>query len=143
MRFFILLLAGCGQVGMDETVDSDPHAYLTLDPNGEISFGKVSPHGHSEEEQVTLTANGDSSLGVQDVWIESKPKDVFYFESDLPFPKNLHPGDSVPLTIRFRPDSTGSFKGTLIIEREDGTLIERNLTGSGCNDGDQDGDCSP
>lgn len=138
---FLFALAGCGQVGMDETVDQDVAPWLSFDPDGPVSFGRVSPSGSAERSQVTLISNGDADVGVEDAWIESDPPHAFYFQNDLPFPMLLDPGDSVPLEVSFSPDATGEFHGTLIVQLEGGQIVERNLSGTGCKDNDRDGEC--
>ena len=138
---FLFVLAGCGQVGMDETVATDTTPWLSFDPAGSVSFGRVSPNGSPEKDQVTLISNGDSDVGVADAWIEADPPHSFYFPNELPFPMVMAPGDSVPLVIDFSPDATGSFGGTLVLQLENGQIIERALTGTGCSDTDRDGEC--
>lgn len=138
----LLLAAGCGQMGMSELVDEDADTWLSFDPDGEISFGKVSPSGKSVEQQVTLSAQGEAPVTVSDLWIECETKDVFYLDGELPFPRVMDPGDTIPVDLRFMPKTAGGFRGTLVVELADGRVMERNLTGSGCSDSDHDGVCS-
>lgn len=139
---FLLLAVGCGQMGMSELVDEDAENWLSFDPDGEISFGKSSPNAKSVEKQVTLSAQGEAAVTVADLWIDSDAKHVFYLDGELPFPRVMDPGDTIPVDIRFMPESSGGYKGTLVVELEDGRVMERNLTGSGCSDSDHDGVCS-
>lgn len=138
----LLLLAGCGDFGLQELASTEGEGMLTLDPDGEIRFGQASPHGRATTMEVRFISSGTQPVQVADAWVESATADAFSTPGELPLPRRLAPGDEMPVTLRFDPAAQGSFHGTLVIELgPEGTLLERTLTGQGCQDDDEDGDC--
>lgn len=135
------LLAGCGELGLAQVTIADGAAIVAVAPTGEIRFEDASPDGRSKSEEVTIGSDGDVAVYVADVWVESEDT-AFFLNEDLPFPKNMEPGEAIPVTLRFQPPRAGNFRGTLVIESgTDGTLLERPLFGSGCEDDDGNGRC--
>lgn len=138
----LLLLTGCGQLGLVESMDESGEALVSLEPAGQIRFDRASPEGRSQSEEVLIVSSGDASVYVADVWVESSTARVFYTESELPFPKYLEPGAEIPVIVRFAPAAAGTFYGSLVVESGvDGAVLERQLVGEGCSDADRDGNC--
>jgi hypothetical protein len=138
----LVLLPGCGSFGLVEDATADGAPLVSVDPDGQIRFDDASPSGRSATEQVVVMSLGDASAYVASVWVETSTDGVFYTNDDLPFPKTMAPGEEIPITVHFQPTAAGTFHGSLVIESgTDGTLLERQLLGSGCSDGDHDGRC--
>lgn len=138
----LLLAAGCGGVGLDPLVEATDGPRLALDPDGELRFASASPEGRSQALDVRLISDGGERLYVKDAWVESTTEGVFSTNGEWPLPRNLDPGEDLPVTLRFAPNAQGTFHGRLIVEvGNDGTLFERDLVGNGCEDRDRDGEC--
>lgn len=138
----LLCAAGCGGVGLDPLVEATDGPRLALDPDGELRFGEASPEGRSQPLDLTLISEGGEPLYVKDAWVESTTSDVFSTVGEWPLPRNLDPGQELPVRLAFAPDAEGTFHGRLIVEvGNDGTLFERDLVGNGCGDRDRDGEC--
>jgi hypothetical protein len=136
------LLTGCGELGLATVTIADGAAIVAVAPTGEIRFEDASPDGRSKSEEVTIGSDGDVAVYVADVWVETDDGATFFLNEDLPFPKNMEPGEAIPITLRFQPPRVGDFHGTLLIESgTDGTVLERPLFGTGCADDDGNGSC--
>ncbi len=142
LPMFLVLLVGCGEFGLAETVVSDGGPLVAVAPGGQIRFDAASPSGRSQAQEVTIGSDGDAAAYVAAVWVESENGDIFYTNDELPFPKLMEPGEAIPITVRFMPTAPGTFHGTLIVESGvDGALLERQLLGEGCDDEDGNGRC--
>ncbi len=138
----LLLCAGCGDFGLVIAGSGEGDALVAVEPQGQIRFDRASPSGRSQAEEVLIVSAGDAPVYVADVWVESSTANVFFTNDDLPFPKNMMPGEDLPVTVRFAPVSAGTFHGTLVVESGlEGALLERQLVGEGCSDPDHDGSC--
>lgn len=143
MRPLLLLcvLGACGELGLVGASEGG-EAQVGIEPEGQIRFDRASPSGRSQSEEVLVVSSGDAPVYVADVWVESSTANVFFTNDELPFPKNMEPGEEIPVTVRFAPAAAGTFHGTLVIESGlEGALLERQLIGEGCSDPDRDGDC--
>jgi hypothetical protein len=136
-----LILVGCGGVGLDQLAADALGPLVATDPDGDIQFGDHVPDARSMSHEVSVLSTGDESVYVADVWVETNTEGVFYVPNELPFPQLLDPGAEIPVTIRFAPTAVGTFHGALVIEVEDGTILERMLVGQGCRDTDRDEAC--
>lgn len=141
LLFGALLLAGCGSFGLDPTVAQGGQSWIDITPTGEVQFGPASPSGKSVSQDVTVVASGDSDAVVTDAWIEATSAGVFVLPTELPFPRLIPAGGEVPLHVKFHPLAQGDFRATMVVEIEDGTVVERVMTGVGCGDSDDNGTC--
>lgn len=138
----LVLLVGCGEFGLAETLEAGGAPLVAVAPGGQLRFADASPAGRSQALEVTIGSDGDVAAYVAAVWVESENGDIFYLNDDLPFPKLMDPGEAIPITVRFMPTDSGTFHGLLIVESgTDGTLLERQLLGEGCGDEDGNGRC--
>lgn len=128
---------------MVSTLDTDARGWISFDPEGELSFGMVSPAAGEVSQRVTVLANGDAGVEVVDAWVESDSPRVYRLADGSPFPARLDPGDGMPIEVVFDPKERASYHGSFVVELGDGNTKTLNITGSGCADGDSDGDCSP
>lgn len=134
-----LLSSGCGSVGLEENMVFDGKGMAEVAPDGMVEF-EDRPVGKGTSEDFEVDSVGDIPITIEDAWVEVSDPNVF-FVGALPFPKKLDPGDSVGFKVNFEPQQSGIFYGTLIVTLDDGTTLERNVTGTGCNDDDHDGEC--
>lgn len=134
-----LLFAGCGSVGLAENAPMGGRPMAEVDPEGMTEFPDE-PVGYGSSKDFTVQSVGDSPITVEDAWVEVSDPNVF-FVGALPFPKRLDPGDSVVFQVNFEPQQSGIFYGTVVITMDDGSTLERNVTGAGCEDGDSDRYC--
>jgi alkyl hydroperoxide reductase subunit AhpC len=137
-----LLLAGCGDFGLLMTMDTGTgDGPFMFDPEGQAEFGRASPNGRNVEMDVTIACVSDQEAYVADAWVESNTQGVFTTNDDLPFPMRLDPGRGVTVKLKFLPNAQGNFRGTFVVEDNLGNLTTLPLVGTGCSDGDRDGDC--
>ncbi|MDP2305639.1 MAG: hypothetical protein Q8P18_06400 [Pseudomonadota bacterium] len=140
--FPTLLLVGCGEFGLGETLEAGGAALVAVAPGGQLRFAEASPSGRSQALEVTIASDGDVAAYVAAVWVESENGGIFYTNDELPFPKLMEPGEAIPITVRFMPAAPGTFHGTLLVESgTEGALLERQLLGEACGDDDGDGRC--
>ncbi len=132
--------AACGSVGLEENMSFGGKGMAQVAPDGMVQF-ESRPVGKGTSEDFTVDSVGDIPITVQDAWVEVTDPNVF-FVGALPFPKSLDPGDSVSFKVNFEPQQSGIFYGTLVVTMDDGSTLERNVTGAGCNDADHDGVCN-
>jgi hypothetical protein len=141
VRFLLPLAAtGCGDFGLVMTVDSGSSgSAVTFVPEGRAQFGDASPDGRGVTKDVKVGSASGYQVQVTDAWVEGD--EVFEIDGKSPFPTRLASEESVAVTLRFLPTSSGDFRGTFVVEDSTGTLTMLKLTGTGCRDGDGDGDC--
>ncbi|MSP56537.1 MAG: choice-of-anchor D domain-containing protein [Myxococcales bacterium] len=135
----MLLSGGCGSVGLDANTVFDGKGMATVAPDGMIEF-EARPVGQGTSEQFSIDSVGDIPITVEDAWVEVPDPNVF-FVGALPFPKSLAPGESFEFQVNFEPQQNGIFYGTLMVAMDDGSTLERNVTGTGCGDDNHDGEC--
>ena len=131
--------AGSGTVGLAENAPMGGKPMAQVDPAGMVEFAEE-PVGYGASQDFTVDSIGESPITVEDAWVEVADPNVF-FVGALPFPKRLDPGDSVSFKVNFEPQQSGIFYGTLVITMDDGSTLERNVTGTGCDDGNSDRRC--
>lgn len=133
------VLLGCGSMGLDQNEIYDGAGRVEVLPDGQIDFPDR-PVGRGASMDVTVNSIGDIPIIVNEAVIQEEDPDVF-FVGDPPFPMQLDPGESVTFKVNFEPQETGTVRGVLVLEMDDGSAVERNLVGAGCRDGDNDGSC--
>lgn len=136
----MLLLIGCGSVGLVENGEEPVPGRVVIEPMGKVQFGSASPHGRSVSQEVLVRSFGDAPVRIESAWTEAVSEGVFYLPSD-PFPRKLDPGEEFVFEVRFLPEARGTVQGSLVLTTDDGTVSDRALVGSGCEDEDADGDC--
>ena len=139
------LLAACEDTGLQAYNDSGSseasgsiEERLTLTPAGRVEFGKVSTDGTSTSQELVLTNIGSSQLPLIDVYMDEFTASAFYLPDPLPLPLILKPGAAFTLNVFFKPYAASEFKGTVILELDDGSEVfqaERDLLGFGCDEG--------
>lgn len=135
----VLLSAGCGSVGLDPNMVFDGKGMAIVAPDGMVEFADR-PVGQGASEDFSIDSVGDIPITIEDAWVEVSDPNVF-FVGALPFPKRLDPGESFEFQVNFEPQQSGIFYGTLIVTMDDGSTLERNVTGTGCGDDNHDGEC--
>lgn len=136
----LILLAACGSVGLDAGSDGGL-GEAVLSPEGSITFGRVSPyHQRPVALTVTVASVGLDPVTVVDAWLETDDVAELYM-GELPFPKTISPGKEVHFDVKFNPSDVETYHAVLVVQVEGGGQIERNVTGTGCADGDEDGEC--
>lgn len=133
-------LVACGSVGLTSPEVEEGHARIDLEPRGRVEFGSVSPAAGPAEATVTAVSIGTEPVVVEQAWIEGADSGAFYL-GELRLPAHLEPEDELSIPVRFDPDDGGAFNGTLVVQINDGSVMERALMGSGCRDADGDGVC--
>lgn len=139
LPLLLLALAGCGSMGLDQNEIFDGAGRIEVFPDGQVEFDDR-PVGRGSSVDFTVNSIGDIPITVEAVVIEEDDPDVF-FVGDPPFPMRLDPGGSVTFRVNFEPQHTGTVRGVLVLEMDDGSSVERNLVGSGCRDNNGDGAC--
>jgi hypothetical protein len=145
MRILLFALAaavtGCGTYGLEATDTGAMVSSLGIDPFGEIDFGEHElAAAKSARTDVVLFVDGEQPLAIIDVFLEGGNSDIFRLPDDLPLPILLKPGTDFPVSLRFSPDATGTFRGELTVMIDDGTdegaYINRPIVGEGCSESD-------
>lgn len=124
-----LLLTGCQSVGLDEF--GEPGAgMLQVIPAGELEFGDARVGGEVERTVAVISAGEDAVL-IEDIYIEGDPE--HFVARDLATPRVIQPGDEMPLSVFFRPDTVGGFNAILVMETPtlDELAISKRLVGDG------------
>lgn len=141
-------LAACGDLGLTPVVAEDADAsaaeegaWLTVEPTGDVRFGRAAEDGAGVEQEVVATSAGALTVTLDDAWIEGTDQHAFSFSEEPRVPVRLAPGESTTLRITFAPDAQGSFRGVLALDIESGQLVERSLVGEGCADANRDERC--
>lgn len=133
-------LLACGTVGLSAEEAKGGHARVDLEPKGRVDFGSVSPEARPAEATVTAVSIGTEPVIVEQAWIEGADSGAFYL-GELRVPAHLDPEEELSIPVRFDPADGGAFNGTLVVQMNDGSIMERALVGSGCRDEDGDGEC--
>ena len=145
MRTLIFVLGflttGCGTYGLEPSDTGMLPSALGIDPFGEIDFGQHSPNAsRSARKDVVLFVDGEQQLAIIDIFLEGGESEIFSLPPDLPLPILLQPGIQFPVSMRFAPSSTGTFRGELTVMIDDGTeegaYINRPVVGEGCAEGE-------
>lgn len=138
----VWLLPACGS-GLQFLNESVSGAQVSVVPEGEVSFGAVSPAGRTAFEEVQITATGDEAVTLESVTLESQGNDCFTLDYD-PAPVHLDRGETTQARVGFLPDATGTFRGTLKLTftMNGGVEMVRQMVGTGCDDPRQTGECS-
>jgi len=145
MRIFLFaltaLFSGCGSYGLDATDTGAMASQLGIDPLGEIDFGAHDLGApKSARTDVVMFVDGEQPLAIIDVFLEGGSSDIFSLSDELPLPLLLQPGVDFPVSLRFSPDTSGTFRGELTVMIDDGTddgsYINRPIVGEGCTDSD-------
>lgn len=136
----LLLVAACGPVGLVDNSEEPGEGLVVIEPLGKVEFGGASPYGRSVSQTVVASSVGEAPVRVESAYTESDVDGVFYVGND-PFPLTLRPEEEVSFEVRFLPEDRGTVRGTLVLEGEEGPVAERTLIGTGCADGDEDGEC--
>jgi hypothetical protein len=145
MRTLLFIIAasfiGCGTYGLEATDTGAMTSSLGIDPLGEIDFG-----GHdlnadkSARKDVVMFVDGEQPLAIIDIFLEGGNSEIFKLSEELPLPIMLQPGVDFPVSIRFSPHASGTFRGELTVMIDDGTTegayINRPLVGEGCTESD-------
>jgi len=138
------VLAGCNQVGLEEAGKdvSLAGAVVEVYPDGDISFGGVSPHEQVVEQTVIFRSTGDEAAIVQKIFFDEDAEGVFTLV-DNPAPFRLEAGAALTLKVEFDPETRKEYNGAMEVEiRGEGTAwLERRVLGSGCRDDNHDGVC--
>jgi hypothetical protein len=138
------VLAGCRQVGLEQAGKdvSVAGAVVEVFPDGDISFGGVSPHDRVGEQTVIFRSTGDEDAIVQKIFFDEEGEGVFTL-SDNPAPVRLAAGEALTLKVEFDPETRKEYSGAMEVEiRGSGTAwVERRVVGSGCRDDNHDGVC--
>ena len=139
------LLGACEDTGLQAYNDSGSSGAsgsieerLSLTPVGKVEFGRVATDGSSTSQELVLTNVGSSQLPLIDVYMDEFTASAFYLPDELPLPLMLKPGAAFTLKVFFKPYAVSEFKGTVILELDDGTEVfqaERDLLGFGCEEG--------
>ncbi len=108
-------------------------------PDGMVEF-EDRPVGFGASEEILVASVGDMPITVEEAWVEVTDPNVF-FVGALPFPKRLEPGEDIGFEVNFEPQDNGIFYGTLVVTFDDGTTLERNVRGAGCEDDNGDREC--
>jgi len=143
----LVILIGCGSIGLETTYDPSLSSGLEIEPMGTISFGNYDFGGDGGVETMTLFSVGDKDLAIIDIWFGDRTDDEFDFNSDdLPLPLMLAPGENFPLNIAFMPDSVGNYDGevwVLVDGPSGGQEVSRRLKGQGCDPQSGSSSCQP
>ena len=138
------LLVGCRQVGLEEAGKDVAIAGGVVDvyPDGDISFGGISPHDRVAQQAVIFRSTGDEAAIVQKIFFNEASEHVFALV-DNPAPFRLDVGESRTLQVEFDPETRKDYSGAMEVEiRGDSTVwLERRVEGSGCRDDNHDGVC--
>ncbi len=139
-----LALPGCGALFLEPMAAYQDGAVLEVEPEGQVEFGQISPHGSPTTQEMYLLSAGSEGVAAEDVTIDQDGGGVFTLLFD-PTPTVIAPGESAPVEIRFRPDAAGSYNGRVtvmaVIDGEEWEVTRR-LIGSGCADNNRDGECA-
>ncbi len=145
---FAATMMGCGTVGLEAfDTGGEGSPLLGVDPDGDLSFGRVSPAKEkSAVEEVLLYSAGDTTLAIVDVYLNESSSGAYTVRNDLPLPLLLQPGGEFPVEVRFAPFAVGSFSGELVVLFDNGTEEGESaripIVGQGCEDPDQTGSCA-
>jgi hypothetical protein len=134
------MLFACGSLGLTAIELAPAEGRLSISPQETLDFGEAIANDETNTETVTLAANGNESVRVAAIWVESS-SGAFTLSGSPPIPKRLQPGQQLGIKLRFKPGSKGSFTGTFVAETEGGVIVERDLKGEGCSDRDDNGRC--
>ena len=124
MRTVVLLLAGCGEMGLDPLDYEVEGPELTVDPDGDIAFGSVSYAGDGASAELTLSSTGDQNLAIVDVYLDDATPLDFSLGSDLPLPIMLAPGEefvALSMSVEGGGDGGHGF-GMALVTQADGGL---------------------
>jgi len=138
---------GCGTVGLQPfDTGGVGTAALGMEPSGDLRFGRVSPAiSKSVLEELLLYSAGDTTLAIVDVYLDESTSGAFSMRNDLPLPLRLEPGREFPVELRFAPFAVGSYAGELVVLVDDGTpegeQVRIDISGQGCEDPEETGNC--
>ena len=122
-----MLCAGC--VDGLEPLNTSIESTLEVDPEGDISFGRI-PAGAEAGRQLTLHAIGGSPLSIDEVYLSDAAQGAFSMEA-MTAPFGVMANESVVVELFFQPDEVGSFSGHVYIS-EGGRERSRRLIGHAC-----------
>ena len=137
---FLFWLTGCGSFGLQTIELTQTEGRLLISPAGTVDFGRLIVNRESDVETVTLKLQGDVGVQVMSIWVESN-NGAFSIDGVPPIPKRLDAGQQVGIKIRFEPGGKGDFTGSFFAETQGGVVVERELSGQGCADRDNDDRC--
>ncbi len=131
--------AGCGTYGLDATDTGAVASNLGIDPFGEIDFGTHDLNApKTARKDIILFVDGEQPLAIIDVFLEGGNSEIFMLPDDLPVPILLQPGTEFPISMRFSPNASGTFRGEMTVMIDDGTAegayINRPIVGEGCTE---------
>lgn len=136
-------VAACGPWYLEQVGAVGEPTVVEIEPPDELAFGAVSPAASPARLEATVSAAGDGQIALESLVIEPDGDGAFTLGPD-PSPCVISSGEEVVVEVAFHPDATGTYIGRISFHArvsEDSVVLNRRLSGTGCNDPDQDGTC--